>query len=855
MSSSRLIAALAALVFAVLVVATPAAALAPAGGAWYWQDPQPAGWQFRQLTFAGDAQVWALTADDALLHSTDSGGSWSRVDAGPRDSLHSLSFPDAGRGRMLGDVISSGAHALVYSDDGGATWAERLLPLDLRSTAAGADFVDADHGWVAGADSPRKQPARGFVLRTSDGGVTWAKVLLPVGEVSLVDFVDVTHGWAAGSGRVFVTRDGGDTWRGVRCGAAGAYQGWRLQAASPELAYYVALDSDGNGALFAVRTDGGALRTTRLSPGGGSIQQAAADRQGHVWAVLVDPTSGEPGTSVARSDDGGVSWSKVFVGGLWASDLAVNGAGTLLAADWHGEWRSDDGGATWERVTGAAGGALAAIDALADGEVWAVGSDDPAGALMGSGDGLGMILHSPDGVRWLEQGVPQGPALNAVSFVDARHGWAAGEEGRVLRTEDGGATWEAQSAGTSDLRDIQFRSETLGWAVGEGAWWTEDGGATWHAAAVPDNVTLASLCFVDSAHGWAVGVDEEECANGVMLRTADGGRTWVRQELSGGWWLGGAMHDVTFVDRSHGWAVGGDWWMDGYLYRTSDGGATWERISLPKGPSPAALCFTDATHGLGVGERLWRTADGGTTWKVEASGFAAGSAGPTLWGIDAADADRTWAVGAAGVILSTVDSADDTAAPSTVDDGDRSWHRGVVTVHLRATDIGASGVARTEYRVDGETTWREGEDVTFNAPRDHRGDGEHWITYRSVDAAGNVERARTCPVLIDTRGPQTWAHAAREVAHGATVRFAYRVNDLLSPCASLRLVIYDYRGGSSDGQRVRKLIQEAQVRTGRDQSLRFRLDVPAGDYWYDLYASDLAGNACPYPYHGMFKVR
>jgi len=289
--------------------------------------------------------------------------------------------------------------------------------------------------------------------------------------------------------------------------------------------------------------------------------------------------------------------------------------------------------------------------------------------------------------------------------------------------------------------------------------------------------------------------------------------------------------------------------------RSSDGGSTWERIDLPEGPSPAALCFTDATHGWAVGERLWWTSDGGATWAVEASGFAAEWGAPALCGIDALDADHAWAVGLGGVILSTVDSDDDTAAPSTVDDGDRLWHADAATVHLRVTDIGSSGVARTEYRVDGETTWRDGDEVPFNAPLDHRGDGEHWITYRSVDVAGNVEPARFCPVLIDTRGPQTWAHAARQVDRRVTVRFRYRVNDLLSPYASLRLVIYDYRTGSPDRRRVRKVIEKARVRTGRDLSLPFRLDLPAGDYWYDLYATDLAGNESPSPYHGMFKVR
>ena len=38
-------------------------------------------------------------------------------------------------------------------------------------------------------------------------------------------------------------------------------------------------------------------------------------------------------------------------------------------------------------------------------------------------------------------GVPQ--PMNDVDFVDARHGWAVGTQGRILRTIDGGVHWGA----------------------------------------------------------------------------------------------------------------------------------------------------------------------------------------------------------------------------------------------------------------------------------------------------------------------------------------------------------------------------------------------------------------------------
>ncbi|MCO5786049.1 photosystem II stability/assembly factor-like protein [Pseudomonas sp. G11-1] len=52
---------------------------------------------------------------------------------------------------------------------------------------------------------------------------------------------------------------------------------------------------------------------------------------------------------------------------------------------------------------------------------------------------------------------------------------------------------------------------------------SDDQGASWHQAPSPVSVTLTSVCFADSQHGWAVG------HRGVALHTADAGNSWALQ--------------------------------------------------------------------------------------------------------------------------------------------------------------------------------------------------------------------------------------------------------------------------------------------------------------------------------------
>src|SRR5437588_6310689 len=99
-------------------------------------------------------------------------------------------------------------------------------------------------------------------------------------------------------------------------------------------------------------------------------------------------------------------------------------------------------------------------------------------------------------------------SLHAVHFVDANEGWAAGDEGVVWHTIDGGQNWERQPTGVrASLRSVHFLNPYIGWIAGreerphgEGSagvlLFTRDGGMKWQRSANNDLTGLNRVRFL-----------------------------------------------------------------------------------------------------------------------------------------------------------------------------------------------------------------------------------------------------------------------------------------------------------------------------------------------------------------------
>jgi photosystem II stability/assembly factor-like uncharacterized protein len=230
--------------------------------------------------------------------------------------------------------------------------------------------------------------------------------------------------------------------------------------------------------------------------------------------------------------------------------------------------------------------------------------------------------------------------LRGIGAVNARVAYAGGARGAILKTTDGGATWQNVSppgSADADFRDIEVFSEreVLALSSGEGRlsrlYKTTDGGQSWTLDRVnqPEGFWDA-IAFWDASHGILLG----DPVNGrfTILTTADGGGTWKQQEgpkAEKGEGAFAASGTAVFTRGTREAFFGSGGPGGGRVFHTEDGGATWSFVRTPLRPAAEAgiysLAFA-ATHGVGVGGDYTKpndtagniviTQDGGKRWEV-----------------------------------------------------------------------------------------------------------------------------------------------------------------------------------------------------------------------------------------------
>ena len=166
------------------------------------------------------------------------------------------------------------------------------------------------------------------------------------------------------------------------------------------------------------------------------------------------------------------------------------------------------------------------------------------------------FYHTTDGgLNWTQSAVPPGTWAYGARFFDRLHGVAVGEAGNVVRTEDGGQTWQTvQPQGSSQrLWDVEYADASTAFLAGDNGVISRstDAGATWSSIQSGGAAVTHGFDKVDGRHAWA-GQDA-----GEIVYTTNGGTQWIRASVRGFDDFGHLMA-VAFANRSRGWAAGGN---------------------------------------------------------------------------------------------------------------------------------------------------------------------------------------------------------------------------------------------------------------------------------------------------------
>ncbi len=228
--------------------------------------------------------------------------------------------------------------------------------------------------------------------------------------------------------------------------------------------------------------------------------------------------------------------------------------------------------------------------------------------------------------------------FRGVSAVSDTVVWASGTNGTVVRTSDGGATWQkltVPDAAALDFRDIDAVDANTAYVLSidmgkSHVFKTTDAGAHWVMQFTPEpNVFLDAMSFSDATHGFAIADSID--GKFVLFATSDGDR-WARVPPES---LPAALpNEGAFSASGSNIAVlGSDVWIamgSSRVLRSHDRGRTWQISTAPVPASEAAgvfsIAFRDATHGIVVGGDYQKTtqaidncaitSDGGATWTL-----------------------------------------------------------------------------------------------------------------------------------------------------------------------------------------------------------------------------------------------
>lgn len=233
---------------------------------------------------------------------------------------------------------------------------------------------------------------------------------------------------------------------------------------------------------------------------------------------------------------------------------------------------------------------------------------------------------------WEKINSPVNVNLNKCIFIDSANGWLTGDSGKVLLTNDAGATWHLKNLPvSSNIINSDFHSVKIGWVLtwfnndstfGSDVYSTKDGGNNWNKLPLPyTDRYLNSIKFIDSLNGFIGG------SNGFIAHTSNGGASWIQSSVDS-FTTFFYVNEFSFYNDKYGYAYGGLMDVGGIIWRTSNGGLNWEGKFVSSEPI-RGMHFFDSLNIFAIGGDAeygvskYYSKNGGTSWSGDNLSFLA----------------------------------------------------------------------------------------------------------------------------------------------------------------------------------------------------------------------------------------
>lgn len=431
-------------------------------------------------------------------------------------------------------------------------------------------------------------------VNVSKSGWAWANPL-PQGRTLRAIAFSGGVGYAVGDGGTALsTTNAGQSWSGLVTGTAANLE--RVQALAPS----TVIVGGAGGCVTRISTDGGQIFKRIFN-----VAESACPEPVTAFS-FVTPQMGflllKDGSVEVTADGGETFARKTAIPGTSAS----SGGGSLVGTDIH-------------FLTPTIGIAFAS---------------NPS-------SGVSSAYMTPDGgVSWSAVTLPPGARVTSVHFEDSNNAYAIGPE-TLLRTTNGGKTWEAQTAargysfnsidcstpttciltvtGGNQLIETNERTTERGTERTVGTEHTEP---TEHGAELPGTERIGlTVKTVSSELLYGAGYASANNivalgAGGATVLSSDGGATFQPASSD----IAGEYNKLRLGPGGMVLAPGGK----GNLALSTDGGQTWRVIATQTSQELVDAAFGTPMLGYVLDARggLQRTANGGASWQTLSPGTA-----------------------------------------------------------------------------------------------------------------------------------------------------------------------------------------------------------------------------------------